>query len=139
MENEIFHIYPPRKPDCDFDWHRCNLMLKKKYGPNSEDIAFDMARTGIRGGIYAVLKVVASEMADEFASNYIGSVVSDFWNSLSAEEKVAASEEYIAKYGHLIPSEMREEGAVHVRAFFWKVLEEHPKIVKQLRNVNTGA
>jgi len=139
VENIIFHIHPPRKANPVFDWYRCKNMLEKEYGSNGEDIAFDMARTNIGGGLYAVLKVVAGGMADEYASNYIGSRVSDFWKSLSAKEKVAVSKEYLEKYGHLIPSELMEGGAVNVRLFFWKVLEEHPKIVQKLRNVNRGA
>jgi len=138
MENQIFHIHPLRKPHPDFDWYRCKEMLENEYGSNSENIAFDMAWTGIGGGLYAVLKVVAGGMADEYAGNYIGSLVSDFWNSLSAKEKVATSKEYLDKYSHLIPSELMERGAVNVRLFFWKVLEEHPKIVQKLRNVNRG-
>ena len=138
MENQIFHINPPRKPCSNFDWYRCENLLQNKYGTNCENVAFDMARTGIGGGLYAVLKVVCDGMADEFANNYIGSLVSDFWDSLSGKEKVAISKEYLDKYGHLIPSELMEGGAVRVRAFFGKVLEEHPNIVRRLRNVNRG-
>jgi len=136
--NVIFHTRPPRKPQPDFDWYRSKNMLEKEYGSNGEDIAFDMARTNIGGGLYAVLKVVAGGMVDEYASNYIGSRVSDFLKSLSVDEKLAAIQEYLDKYSQLIPSELMEGGAVNVRLFFWKVLEEHPKIVQKLRNVNRG-
>jgi len=139
IENSVLHINPPRKSDLKFDWGRCYLRLEKKFGPNAENIAFDMARTNISGGLYAVLKVVARIMAEEFANNQISFEVSKFWDSLTTGEKIAVSKEYIEKYGHLIPSELMEGGAVRVRAFFWKVLEEHPKIVQKLRNVNRGA
>ena len=124
-----------RKPDSVMDWHRSTTMLEKEYGSNGENIAYDMARTNIGGGLYAVLKAVTKQIIDEYSGNQIGSHVSEFWNSLSVDEKIAVSKEYLDKFGHLIPSDLRENGAVRVRAFFWKTLEEHPRIIKRLRNL----
>ncbi len=135
IENTVLNISPHRKPDLKFDWGRCDQMLEKEYGSNGENIAFDMARTSIGGGLYSVLKAVARQMADEYAGNQISSRVSEFWNALSVDEKIAVPLEYLDKYGHLIPSELREEGAVGVRMYFWKALEEHPRIIKRLRDI----
>ena len=135
VENVILKINPRRFPHTDMDMHRCANMLRKEYGTNGETTAFEIAKSGTEGGLYSVLKAVAKHMADEYASNYIGVIVSEFWDSLSAKEKVATSKEYLDKYGDLIPSELMEGGAVRVRAFFWKVLEEHPRIVRELRNI----
>jgi len=77
-------------------------------------------------------------MAEEYAMNQIRSNISDFWETLSVDEKIEVSREYLEKYGHLIPPELMEGGAVRIRAFFWKVLEEHPRIVKKLRDVHRG-
>lgn len=139
IENVVLEIRPKRLPHSDIDWGRCSNMLIKEYGPNGDITAFQIAKSGTEGGLYSVLKAIARRMADEYAGNYIGSYISDFWESLSADEKLAVSKEYLDKYGHLIPSELMEGGAVRVRAFFWKVLEEHPKIVRKLRNENRGA
>lgn len=139
VENVVLKINPRRLPHPDMDGHRCNNMLRKEYGPNGENTAFVIAKSGTEGGLYSVLRAVARHMADEYAENYIGSFISEFWDSLSVDEKLAVSKEYLDKYGRLIPSELMEGGAVRVRAFFWKVLEEHPKIINRLRNVNRGA
>jgi len=139
IENAVLNINPPIKPDLNFDWGRCYLRLEKAYGSNAENIAFDMVRTNISGGVYVVLQSVARIMADEYARNQICYEASKFWESLSINEKISVPKEYIENYGHLIPSELMEGGAVRVRAFFWKVLEEHPKIIKRLRNLNRGA
>lgn len=139
IENVVLKINPQRLPHPDIDWGRCTNMLRKEYGPNGDITAFEIAKSGTEGGLYSVLKAVARHMADEYAGNYIGSYINDFWDALSVDEKLAVSKEYLDKYGHLIPSELMEGGAVRVRAFFWKVLEEHPKIVQKLRNVNRGA
>ena len=74
-------------------------------------------------------------MNAQYGENYVRSHAIEFWKSLSVAEKVAVSKEYLDKYGHLIPSELMEDGAVRLRAFFWKVLEQHPKIVRKLRSM----
>ena len=139
IENVVLEIRPKRTPHSDIDWSRCSNMLAKEYGANGDITAFEIAKSGAEGGLYSVLKAVARHMADEYASNYIGSFISDFWESLSNKEKVNISKEYLDKHAHLIPSELMEGGAVRLRAFFWKVLEEHPRIIQRLRNVNRGA
>jgi len=139
IENVVLEIRPKRLPHSDIDWGRCYNMLTKEYGPNGDITAYEIAKSGVEGGLYSVLKAIGRHMANEYASNYIGSHVSRFWNSLTVEEKLAVPKEYLDKYGHLIPSELMEGGAVRIRAIFWRVLEEHPKIVQRLRNVNRGA
>jgi hypothetical protein len=139
IENVVLEIRPKRLPHFNIDWGRCSNILIKEYGPNGDITAFQIAKSGTEGGLYSVLKAIARHMADEYAGNYIGSYINDFWDSLSVDEKLAVSKEYLDKYGHLIPSELTEGGAVRVRAFFWRVLQEHPKIVQKLRNVNRGA
>lgn len=135
VENVVLKINPKRLPHPDIDGHRCNKMLRKEYGPNGENTAFVIAKSGTEGGLYSVLRAVARHMANEYAENYIGSFISEFWESMSVDEKLAVSKEYLDKYGRLIPSELMEGGAVRMRAFFWKILEEHPRIVQRLRNI----
>jgi len=138
VENTILGIYPHRSPHPDMDWGRCYQLLVKEYGSNGDTTAFEIARSGTEGGLYAVLKAVARQLADEYAMNQIRANISDFWESLSVDEKLEVSKEYLEKYSHLIPSELMEGGAVRIRTFFWEVLEEHPRIVKKLRDVHQG-
>jgi len=55
--------------------------------------------------------------------------------ALSVEEQLAASTEYLQKYGHLLPSELTEGSAARIRANLPKVLEEHPHLIQRLRQV----
>ena len=135
-ESLILQIYPPRKPHPDIDWGRCCRLLIKEYGPNGEKAAFEMVRTGSEGGLYAVLKAVAKRMINEYAGNEISVRISHFWQNLSTDEKIAASEEYLSKYSHLLPSELTEGSAARIRANFIKVLEEHPNLIKRMRNIS---
>ena len=44
-------------------------------------------------------------------------------------------DEYLKKYGHLLPSELTEGSAARVRANFPKVLAQHPKILQKTRRL----
>ena len=121
--------------DSEFHWGRCRDLLCRLYGPNGEKTAFEMARTGNDGGLYAVMKALALRVAEEYAENEISARVTDYWNHLTPNEILAAMEEYVDLYGHLLPSEMTEGGAGRIKANFLKVLNHHPKLLRTLRNV----
>ena len=135
MENLMLRMSPPRTPDYAFDYGRCYHLLQKKFGDHADKVMFDRARTGIDGGLYGVLKTVAELMVEMYAGNEIGARVSAFWNSLTLEEKLEVPREYVRKYGHLLPSEITEGAATRVAMSFWKVLEEHPRLVTRLRRI----
>jgi hypothetical protein len=107
----------------------------KEYGTNGEKAAFEMVRTGSVGGLYTVLKAVASRMIDDYAGNEISGRIRYFWENLSIDEQVEATEEYLGKYGHLLPSELTEGSAARIRANFIKVLEEHSHLIKRMRDI----
>lgn len=138
IENYILRIYRFRSPDPDIDSGRCCRLLKKEYGINGEKAAFEMVRTGTQGGLYKVLKAVARQMTEEYAGNEISARISHFWNALSTVEKIEVMEEYIDKYGHLLPSELTEGSAARIKINFPKVLKEHPRLIKRMRNIGRG-
>ena len=105
------------------------------YGRSGEKAAFEFSRTGNEGGLYGVLKAVAMRIADDLSKNEIAARVNAFWRSHSPEEVLEASREYLARYGHLLPSELTEASAARIVANFPKVLENHPKLVQRLRRV----
>ena len=94
-----------------------------------------MARTGNEGGLYGVLRKFARRTVEGYAADEIAARVGDYWNNLSTEEKLDAPREYLRQYGHLLPSELTEGSAAGIRAFFPKVLKEHPRIIKGLRRI----
>ena len=138
-ENTILKIKSFNSPHPDIDLGRCIRLLIKKYGPNGEKAAFEMVRTGNQGGLYAVLKSIAEQMIDEYAGNEIRARISHYWHSLSVDEQLAATDEYLAKYGHLLPWELTEGSAARIKADFVKVLAEHPKIIKRMRNIGRNS
>jgi hypothetical protein len=138
VENVILNIPSFCSPNPDIDWGLCCQMLIKEYGQSGEKAAFEIVRTGVEGGLYSVLKAVSRRMITEYAGNEIAARIAIFWNGLSIDEKLAASQEYLDKYGHLLPSELTSGSAARIRVNFPRVLEEHPNIIKRLRNIGRG-
>jgi len=122
----------------DFDWGRCCQILMRAYGSNGEKAAFEMARTGNEGGLYAVIRKTALTMAERYLDTEINARVNTYWDSLSVEEKLNASQEYLEKFGHLLPSELTEASAARIRAGFPKVLREHHRLIERLGRVGRG-
>jgi len=135
LQNHVLCLRKPRKLTdeyMEYDIHHGILAMQRLFGRSGEKAAFEMARTGNEGGLYGVLKKIALYSVEEYAGNEIKARIRDYWNNLSIEEKLAAPEEYLRKYGHLLPSEFTEASAARVRAFFPKVLEEHPRVIQRL-------
>jgi len=132
------HLLSLRKP-CpagpDFEWGRCAQVLMQAYGPEGEKAAFEMARTGNEGGLYGVLKEVARRMAESYAVNETTARVGRYWNGLSADEQLAVGDDYLRRYGHLLPSELTEGSAARLRANLPRVLREHPALVRRMAQI----
>jgi hypothetical protein len=135
VETHVLRLpHGPPAMGVDFDWGRCCQILFKAYGSNGEKAAFEMARTG-NEGLYAVLKEIAKRVAESYAQNEVSARIAHYWNSLSVDEKLAAADEYLVKYGHLLPWELAEGCAARVRANLPKVLEEHTRLIQRLGSV----
>lgn len=135
VEAAVLDISRSVYSDSEFHWGRCRDMLCHLYGPNGEKTAFEMARTGHEGGLYAILKGLSLRMAEEYTDNEISARVTEFINSLNPDAMLAVMDEYIDRYGHLLPLEMTEGGAARIKANFNKILDHHPKLLRTLRNV----
>lgn len=122
----------------DFLWGRCVRWLIAEYGRNGEKAAFEMARTGAEAGLRSVLSALARRIAQDCAENEISGRILSFWNSLSVDERLDTASEYLAKYGHLLPSELTEGSAARVRAELPKWLERYPHLLRQLGRVGRG-
>ena len=135
VENTVLRLNPRRSVDLEFDWSRASRLYEREYGSSGEKAAFEIARTGNEGGLYAALKALARRMAEEYAGNEISARISRFLGELSVDEHLAMADEYLEKFGHLLPSELTDGSAARIRANMAKVLEEHPRLVRALRQV----
>jgi len=135
VEAGVWRFHEPVDADFRFDWGRCLQLLMKEYGPNGEKAAFEMARTGTEGGIYRVLKDLARRLGRQCAEDEIAARILHYWNGLSIRERLAAPDEYLNRFGHLLPSELTEGSAGRVRANFPKVLREHPSLMQRFLRI----
>lgn len=136
VENTILKINRPCDPD--FDLGRAIRLLRKDFGPNADIAAAQIAISGVEGGLYQVLKSLATRMVEEYSENEVSAKVSHYWSGLSIEERLDASREYLKKFGHLLPGDVTEGSAPRVRAYLPKFLVKHPNLVRRLRDVGRG-
>lgn len=106
-----------------------------EFGPSGEKAAFEMTRTGNEGGLSRVLKAVAKSISKQLAKTEISARVSCHLDRLSIRQRLAASAEYLEKYGHLLPAELTEGSAARIHANFHKVLAEHPHLMRRMREI----
>ena len=119
----------------EFYWSRCVNMINNEFGPSGIKTAFEMVRTGKEGGLYRILKIIADHMAETYAQNEISARISDYWNRMTVNEQLAATDEYLSKFGHLLPTEFTDGSAGRLKVHFTKVLNEHPKMIRRMRQI----
>jgi len=135
VENVVLRVNPPLPSNFELDWGRCNPLLDKLYWPGGIKAAMEIAQSGVEGGLRRVLNDLAMQMASQYAENEISARVNLYLEGLSTNEKFAAMDEYLKKFGHLLSAEFTEGSAVKIKANFRKVLEEHPHMLRRLRNI----
>ena len=133
IENISLKVKMPVHPTMHYQ--RCIRFLNEEFGPNGEKIAYNMAKTGVNGGLFAVTKIIAKRLAAFYARNAIRFYVDEYWNKLSYSDRIQAAKEYRKKYGHLIPSYYTEGSPEFLAANLQKILEEHPFMLERMRQV----
>ena len=139
VDCRVLNTIAVRKSNYDYDWDRCISLLKKQFGPQGDKAAFEIAKTGVEGGVYGLLKTIAGLMIDDYAEREISARVGVFWSELTVDQQIASPQEYIEKHERFISPELKEGGAVRIRANFRKVLEEHPRLIRRLRRLGKGS
>jgi len=112
-------------------------VLNEIYGPHGSATAFSIANTGVEGGLYGIYRKVGEVFARKDAESLIDSEVDDFINEIKHDDSQyeAAIEEYVQKYGQILPQEVTEDDADDIRANFGKALKQHPFLVKRMREL----
>jgi len=135
VDNYSLLLRRPVDVSSDYYWSLCVRALLKVYGSSGEKAAFEMVRTGNDGGLNKVIRSVAMHVSEGYIKMEIRGKIDAYLDSLSIDQQLAASSEYLAKHGHLLPSEITEASAARIHANFAKVLEKHPWLVLKLHEV----
>ena len=125
LEARILNIDALPQAGVDFLWSRCYGVFKQIYGVAAEKAAFEIARTNKEGGLREVIRKFSETVARNYAANEITARIYFYLKTLSVQERIAAAEEYVQKYGHLLPDELTESSAARIHDNFAKVLEKH--------------
>ena len=135
LESAALGATRSRAVNLEFDWDRCAKLLNQAYKPAGYKAAFEMARTGNEGGLRAVMQALAEKLAERCAEGEIAARVGRFLEDLYREperhQQVVA--EYLEKHGRLLPSEVTEGTGARVAFNFQAVLENHPRVLRRLR------
>ncbi len=135
VENTVLRLSPDFQASPQIDWGLCRKMLEVEFGHNGPIAAFEMARTGVEGGLYAVLQAVAKRIVSEYGAQEIAARVGEYWGGLTTDEKLAAAGEYLGKYAHLLPPDAVDGGAAGLWPHFPQVLQQHPHLLQRLRRL----
>lgn len=133
VENAILGSSASFPVNEKMDFYHAHRLLKKKYGNDGEKVACNMAMRGVDGGLNRVLRVLLDQLVAEYSLREIESRIGVWWNGLSIKEKLAVSDEYVAKYGYLWPADVVDGGAPRLRAYFPKFLAKHPLLTRNMR------
>jgi len=135
VDSKILRARGMPEMDLEYAWGHYSKVLLTAYGRNGEKAAFEMARTGAEGGLKGVLRTFARIQAEQYGQNEIDARISQFWEGLSATEKLRAADDYLAEYGRLLPAELTENGAARLKMNFPRVLAEHPRMMQRLGEI----
>lgn len=135
VESHILRTTHMQNPNPEYTRGMARDVLSDLYGTRGHNIAFDMSRHGIDGGLYRVLKDFAAKRASYHGNNWISTRVSQFYNALTIDEEREAAKEYVREYGHLLPSEYTKGEATYVQVRFYEILQGHPELMIRMRQV----
>ena len=118
--------------DIERNYHEAIYYLEHEYG--SFQTVYDIMKTGAEGGIYGICRTLARLMAEELSQDEIKARVSAYWRSLSVAEQLGAADEYIEKYRDILPQKIKDE-PIRLKVAFWRVLDDHPRMLKRIRDL----
>jgi len=128
-----------RKPfpvkDQEFWYGHMHERLIEEYGLQGARVAFEMASTGVDGGLYGVLTTMVARFGRKWAEKIIASEVLEYCHGLSTDERLAAPQEYLEKFRRLLPSDIRHGLDYRLAREFWRVLEQHPHLIRRMRRI----
>jgi hypothetical protein len=117
----------------DFWWARYSNLVKKGHGPDAWKWNYEKILTGKDGGAYKLLKDVAAMVLEDRGGREISARIWRFWESLTDDEKMETVDEFLAGFGHLLPSEYTGGGGAYLKMNFPRILEKYPQLVMEIR------
>ena len=119
--------------DQELFWARYSNLVRNVHGPDAWKMNYEKIITGKDGGLYKLLKDVAAMILDDRSGREISARVWRFWESLTNDEKLETVDEFLRKFGHILPSEYTGGRGAYLKMNFPSVLEKYPQLLMEIR------
>jgi hypothetical protein len=124
----------------DQEWWQCHRMLNAIYGnQHGCRTAQDIARHGVEGGLYGVLKQFAKHALDQRIQELAKAGIQSLWHALSTAERLEIIEEYRTQHASMLPPEIMDLPAAVLHEDFPRLLEHHPELVARFRRIGRSS
>lgn len=133
MQQKVLRMTPAKMPDPKTYTGLIHRILVKELGPNGVITAMEICLSGIEGGIFRILKIIANNMIENYTNSEITAKVIKYWETLTIKERLKVADEYLKKYSELLPYEYKVANAARLRKNILNVLIEHPRIINRIR------
>jgi hypothetical protein len=133
VEQIVLRFNSNNPNDPDFFWARYVNLVNSGYDPGAWKWNYEKVMTGKDGGLYKILQDVAAMILKDRSGREISGRILAFWNSLNTEEKLDTIDEFLRKYGYILPTEFTEGSAAHLRMNFSRFLEQYPQFLLEMR------
>jgi hypothetical protein len=141
-----WHIEPYLRDIADFPQrntsdalHQCRIIYRALFGSEGETAAYEMVHNNVEGGWRKLVHAFAHKMADDFIDEQLALSTDQFWNLLSTPGKHAAADEFILKWGFLLPGELTENSAARIRTYLPEYLKRIPEALQRLQQISLPA
>jgi len=95
--------------------------------------AYQIAVTGLRGGIITILNLLAEAFKKEDERFYIEAQLRYYCNFLSFDDRVALMEQYLARFSRNLPDGVKSRTALELAANYESVIETHLAVIRNIR------
>lgn len=95
--------------------------------------AYEVCKTGLRGGVITVLNTLAEALKTEEERLYIDAQLRYYCNPLSFDDRVALMEQYLARFTRNLPSGVSPRTSLELAANYEEVIETHMAVIKNIR------
>lgn len=95
--------------------------------------AYEVARTGLRGGIITILNTLVEVLKREDEQFYIAAQLRSYCNFLSFNDRVSLMEQYLNRFARNLPSGVSPRTALELAANYEEVIETHMAVIRNIR------
>ena len=109
--------------------------FEPSYGQYPERAIYERLMHGHEGGLNGFVQETADAVVELFAGRDIVNKVDRYMFSIRLDGIDAAAEEYMEKWGHLLPKDITSQGTIRLAPVLGKFLKQHPRLLHRLRGI----